>query len=341
MRDEFAEYRENLKEGLRIEVGIPLAGGGVFRDWAIVQAAHDDEIVAQISRDMLPLNVKVDVGTILDVSVWKNKDVYSCSSIVMERISSRRLKIRLFGAFTLRERRQSFRMELELRVRYARVDEGAKPAAQADWERRLELERMKFQGYDNFVIAAQTVKFSPSVQVEWHDVPRTSLNLGGGGILLRLPERLPMDGMVNLEIHLPAEPLRIVHCVAQVVHQREPRTPKDAPTFHGTGFEFLFLDERDRDLIFRYISARQIEYLRERAKRLTREVPVPESAPRQMTRRDMVRRTLGTVLILALCALAVYLLIRYQRTAPPNEIGKTYEKALREYRKIAPSPGSQ
>ena len=117
--DYYAAYREHLRQWMRIEIGIPLLGGGVFRDWAIIIESREDELTGQISRDVLPANVRVDVGFILDVSVWIKKEVYTCSGIVVERTSGRVLKIRLFGSFTLRERRQFFRIELNLRLRYA------------------------------------------------------------------------------------------------------------------------------------------------------------------------------------------------------------------------------
>ncbi|MBJ6726505.1 PilZ-like domain-containing protein [Geomesophilobacter sediminis] len=336
MRDEFAEYREYIREGLRIEVGIPLAGGGVFRDWAIVQAANQDEIVAQISRDMLPLTVKVSVGTILDVSVWRNKDVYSCSSMVLERVSARRFKIRLFGSFTLRERRQFFRIDLDLRVTYSKIIEANKDDIHADWEKRLELERMKFQGYDNFVIAAHSARLTPVINVEWQDVPWTAVNLGGGGALLRLQERLPADSMVNLEIVLPLEPPRQVHTVATVIHVMEPKSPKDGVEFHRTGFQFVHMDERDRDFIFQHISAKQIEYLAQRASTNVRGEYSIELSPKRLTVRQIVLRSLWTLFLLAACFFLIRYLTTYQKTQPANEIQKTYEKAIREYRKEAP-----
>ena len=73
--DYYASYREHLRQGMRIEIGIPLFGGGVFRDWAIIVESRADELQAQISRDMLPANVRVDIGFILDVSVWIKKEV--------------------------------------------------------------------------------------------------------------------------------------------------------------------------------------------------------------------------------------------------------------------------
>ena len=85
MAHKFPEYEPFFHKGLRIEIGIPLADGDVFRDWAIVREFWEDTILVQLSRDFLPANVRVDVGTILDANVWIKEEIYSCTSIVTER----------------------------------------------------------------------------------------------------------------------------------------------------------------------------------------------------------------------------------------------------------------
>ena len=334
MADEFAEYREYLQEDARIEVGIPQTGGGVFRDWAVILESREDTLLVQISRDVLPANVRVDVGFILDVSVWINRDVYSCSGIVTEKQDQRKFRIRLFGSFTLRERRQFFRIDLRLRIRYAILEDREKADAQRDWEHRKELEHMRFQGYDQIVIAAQQARYTPAIQVEWRDLPLAEINLGGGGICVSFPEKVKPEKFVNLEVHLPLTPPRVIQTVAEVIHVKEPRTRKGGKTVYPAGMQFLFLDERDRDLLFGHISAMQIENLRKHAERrgLPREAEA-EREPQPMSRRKRLLIQLAVMLaFLAICFIGFKLLIRYQKETPPNEIGQTYENALKKYR---------
>jgi len=335
MQDEFAEYREYLREGMRIEIGIPLSGGGVFREWAIVHASYLDEVLAEISRDILPDKVRVDVGSILDISVWIKKDVYSCSSIVIEKISVRLLKVRLFGSFTLRERRQFFRLDLPLRARYAVVEDQATEDVKRDWEHRLELEHMKFQGYDQVVIAAHGGWYQPSAPIQWQELTLDETSLGGGGLRLRLPVFVPPESLLNLEVLLPITPARVIHAVAEVIYVMAPRTQRGT-TFFNTGLQFLYLDERDRDLIFQHISVRQIEYLKKHAETHASLELEKESAPEPLSWRRVMKRVLLFLLFLIAATYTIRYFILYQASAPSNEIQKTYERAIKQYRGDGP-----
>jgi len=329
--DHYAEYREYLRKGMRIEIGIPLAGGGIFRDWAIIAEGREDELLAQISRDVLPANVRVDVGFILDVSVWVKKEVYTCSGIVIERQGVRVLKIQLFGLFTLRERRQFFRIELNLRVRYALLPQVERHDVERDWQHRKDLEHMKFQGYDQVVIAAQRARYKPAVEIDWLEMRWTEMNLGGGGLLIRMTEPLATERLLCLEIHLPLQPVRQIHAVAEVIHVMAPKEDKGTAYF-PTGVRFVYLDERDRDLIFRHISVTQIAYLRKMAELRIREEDEAPRPPQPLTWQQVVNRTLWAVLVLILAFYLVRYLITFREAGNPNEIKKNYEKAIKEYR---------
>lgn len=332
MPDEYSEYREALAPGMRIEIGIPLSGGGVFRDWAVISESEQDQLLAQISRDVLPANVRVDVGFILDVSVWIGNESYTCSGIVAEKLGGRVLRIRLFGSFTLKERRQFFRTEMVLRVRYHIVDESSRKEVERDWEVRKEREQMKSQGYDDFVIAAHMARFKPAKPIPWQDLLRAQMNLGGGGICLRLPESAQADQLMNLELHLPQTPPRVVHAVGQVVHVKPPLVLRDGSSRYDVGMQFLFLDERDRDLIFKQISSVQIAYLRKIADKRDPELQDQSGSPVPLTRRQILVRVCWWLLFLVLAYSLTRYFISYRKAPPPNEIQKTYEKALRKYR---------
>ncbi|MBJ6799647.1 PilZ-like domain-containing protein [Geomonas propionica] len=337
MEDDYSEYRQVLAPGMRIEIGIPLSGGGVFRDWGVISESGGDLLQLQISRDVLPANVRVDVGFILDVSVWLGKDSYTCSGIVTDRLGERVLQIRLFGRFTLRERRQFFRTDMALKVRYDVVDESNRKEVERDWEVRKEREQMKFQGYDDFVIAAQMARYQPAKDIVWRDQLRAQLNLGGGGICLRMPTTARADQLVNMELYLPLEPPRLVHAVGQVIHVKAPLVQRDGSSRYDVGMEFLFLDERDRDLIFKQISSVQIAHLRKVSDK--REMNEADASPAaRLTGRQYLVRALWVLLFLLLAFALGRYFISYSKAPPENEIQKTYEESIRKYRHLDKQP---
>lgn len=336
MTDDYSEYRQALAAGMRVEIGIPLSGGGVFRDWGVISESEEDRLLVQISRDVLPANVRVDIGFILDVSVLIGKESYTCSGIVTDKPGGRVLEIRLFGRFTLSERRQFFRTDMVLRVRYDIVEESSRKEVEMDWEVRKEREQMKSQGYDDFVIAAQMARFKREKPIDWQELQRAQLNLGGGGICLRMPSTARPDQLVNLELHLPHDPPRLVHAVGQVIHVKPPQVQRDGSNRYDVGMRFLFLDERDRDLVFKQISTVQITHLRKIADK--REVEVGETPRVPLTRRQILVRALWVLVFLVLAyALARYL-ISYSQAPSENEIQKTYEQSIRKYRRLDRQP---
>jgi hypothetical protein len=330
--DNYAAYREYLRQGLRIEIGIPLSGGGVFRDWAIIVESRADELLAQISRDVLPANVRVDVGFILDVSIWIKKEVHTCSGIVTERLGGRVLRIRLFGTFTLRERRQFFRIDLSLRMKFALLSHADMKDVERDWERRRDVEHMKFQGYDQFVIAAHQARYTPAIALEWHEILWADVNLGGGGISIRLPEPVQPGRLLALEIHLPLTPPRQIQAVAEVIHVRPPKVQRDGTPYFAAGLHFMFLDERDRDLIFGHLSVTQIAHLRKVAEMRGLDEKDQVGVPEAMSWQQVMPRVLWALLFLIISFYLAKYFIHYKQVGPSNEIQKTYEKAIRQYR---------
>lgn len=333
--DEYDSYRPYLQDGMRLEVGIPLTGGGVFRDWGIIKETGGeklDRLLVQLSRELLPSNVRIDPGFLLDVSITVKKEVYTCSGIVHEKIEQRTFWVQLFGPFNLRERRQFFRITVEMKLQYAVV--GADESwndLEKDWTLRKELEHLKFQGLDEFALAAERARYGKPKERNWKMLLRCEVNLSGGGVGMRLPEPVGLDQFISLIIYVPGEPPREIQAVTQVLMAKPPEQ-RGRKTVYEAGMQFVCLDDKDREIIFQHISRSQIEYLRETAERRDPVyVPKRELTPAEKRRR-LIIRVLGFILFLIICYYLTEYLSFYERVHPPNEIGSTYEKALKKYR---------
>lgn|GEM_PF-1963525 len=337
MAHKFPEYEPFFHKGLRIEIGIPQADGDVFRDWAIVKEYREDTILVQLSRDYLPMNVRVDVSTILDANVWIKQEVYTCPCIVTERQSDRVLRIRLFGLLTLKERRHFFRLEANFRFRFTEPDKRIREEVETEWQKRRELESMKFGGYDEIVIAARQAEFHALRQeLVWHESLDNPAVLSGGGIGFKLEKRLAPETLLHMELHLPLSPPRVVHAVAEVVYSLEPRREVErGEAAYRTGMHFILMEERDRDHIFRYISMLQLIRLREISENRPFKYPYEGSlaAKRGVDGKTILRRALYTVIFLILLFFIGRFLIDYRDKGNPNEIKAIYERAIKQYRK--------
>jgi hypothetical protein len=329
MAHNFGEYEKYLSSGIRVEIGIPLAGGGVFRDWATVTDYSEDQLEVQISRDTFPANVRVDEGFILDVSVWVQKDVYTCGGIVTDVSRDKHLKIHIFGIFTLRERRQYFRIDAQFRVKYAISGEFSRDLVKNDWQQRRDLENMTIEGYDAFVAGAQKARFTPVEKLVWKDMPAANTTLSGGGIRLRFAQKMLPESLINLELHLPLVPPRTVHTVAEVVYSLDPAEGANQ-SLYPTGLKFIYLHERDRDLIFSYASIMQIAHLRKVGEnRLQQDlVEVPT-----ISWQVLVARVLWTIFFAILAFYFTKSLIKYKESGNSNEIKQFFEESIKTYRR--------
>ncbi len=225
MAEEFEEYSRYFHADQRVEVGIRLPTRDIYREWGVVQEYRDDIIVVELSRDKLPAGVVLDYGAILDVGVWVREQVYTCNAIIVEKRSSVVYVIQLLSSVTLKERREFFRIGATMRLKYAFTPPDQTGAeVREEWEKRAELEYLKFiDGGSDFgdspMFFATHHQLRPSGPApQWVDCIGTPVTICGGGVRFKLPRQLPEGAMINLELHLPLKPMRIVHAVGEVVH---------------------------------------------------------------------------------------------------------------------------
>ena len=338
MGNEFEEYGRFFHEGLRVEIGIPVSREEVFRDWAIVTAYSDDLLGVELSRDQLPERVRITYGTILDVGVWRGPEVFTCRGIVTEKEGGKLLTMRLLGSVTLKDRRQYYRLNVPLRLKFALSDPKmmTKWQLEKEWEERRQREMDAFQArlgeYDAVLEPVLLRQRAPSVlpPLTWHDCPDIRAIIGGGGIGFKIPVRKEPGDLLGLELHLPLYPFRIVHAVAEVVYVLEPFTLSKEPAFH-TGLKFHHLDERDRDHIFEYISQVELERLREmsdrRRVRATDEARLDRDVA-QAKDRERSSNVLFLLIVLLILTLLLAYLVLYKSKDQDNEIGRQFRDSL-------------
>ena len=221
-------------------------------------------------RDQLPAGVVLDYGAILDVGVWVKEQVYTCNAIIVEKKNAVTYTVQLLSSVTLKERREFFRIGVAMRLKYAfPPPDQTGNEVREEWGKRSELEYLKFMDAgsdfaDSQMLFATHHHLRPSSQeLQWVDSINTPATICGGGVRFKLPRKLREGEMLNLELHLPLKPMRIVHAVGEVIHVMEPvRSPGKASLEFPTGIRFKWIGTRDRELIIQYISSEQLEQLR-------------------------------------------------------------------------------
>ncbi len=375
---DFDQYLEHFPIGLKVNVGIPVPGAESFHDWAIIHNIDEDLVSLQLSRDTLPVGVKLRVGTILDIRVGNDISGYSCRAIIVAEGYRREVLLRLIGEIVSSELREFYRIDAFLPIRYFISSEQSevrlKAACKEKREMRIEAEKERKQNrkkpWERLRNAPSTEELPEEEMTEetlwedsgegvededenngmdhsWDDVIPLAANISGGGVRMLLHHLFEEDTLVPIEIYLPTEPEpQIVDavCVVAFANENYAAGKQLNRTSYNTGLKFRFIDERDRDLIVSYISNVQLKRIRQmREKYLFRNGLAPEKV--EMTIEEKRRMLVKTIIIIASTVIIISGLIiyfkNYPENRPKNEIELIFEKGFGEYlKKIGRVPKS-
>ncbi|NJD39109.1 MAG: PilZ domain-containing protein [Geobacter sp.] len=319
-------YLQHFPVGLKVTVGIPVPGGDTFHDWAVIRQIDEDLVSLQLSRDTLPENIRLTVGTIFDVRAGDETSGYSCRAIVVTEGYRREILLRLIGEVVSSELREFYRIDAFLPIRYFISEEQSevklkknwqqkreertvaeqerKERAQKPWERlsqaaareELPAEERNIESFltdsgeeDDF--QEQNLAGDDTADHSWDDVIPLAANISGGGLRMLLHHGFQPGSLVPLEIYLPVEPdHRIIDAVGVVAFANENYAAgkQFQRTTYNTGLKFKFIDERDRDAIVSYISTVQLKRIRQmREQYLFRSSPASDPAPPTEEQRRM------------------------------------------------------
>lgn len=364
---EYEHYSKLFSTGMKVNVGIPVPGGSVFHDWAIISDIDEDLLELQLSRDVLPDGVALSIGTILDIRGGKDNNGYSCRGIIVTEGWQREILLRLIGEIVSDELREFYRIDAFLPIRYIiatgtsenqlRQDCIAKREARAlieqkhqhasrPWQRLMvprheeRLPQKTLQGPASFLdettMETEELAEDTAADHSWDDVIPLAANISGGGMKILLHHKFQVDDLVVLEIFVPTEPHpRIVDAVGRIVSctQNYAASKQLQRVSFNTSIEFLYIDERDRDCIVKHISNVQLKRIRQlREQYLGRGVTDDrrELSAAEPQRAKLLFTLLALVVIILLSSLVIYFK-HYAENRPKGEIELIFEKGFFEY----------
>jgi hypothetical protein len=366
----YDHYTEHFSIGMKVNVGIPVPGGSVFHDWAIINDIDEDLLELQLSRDVLPDGVLLSMGIILDIRGGKDNNGYSCRAIIVTEGRQRELLLRLIGEIVSDELREFYRIDAFLPIKYFISTHTSERRLREDWiakrEARAaaELERKQHEKkpWQRLMLPQHEEQFpqeelEPSTaaldetdleteeEVEdttadnsWDDVIPLAANISGGGLRILLHHQFRVDDLMVLEIYVPTEPQpRIIDAVGRVVlcTQNYAASKQLQRESFNTSIEFLFIDERDRDCIVKHISNVQLKRIRQlREQYLGRNIKSDkrELSDAELLQAKIFRALLALVVIILLSSIVVYFK-KHAENRPKGEIELIFEKGFFEYLK--------
>lgn len=105
------QYATYFPAGTKVGVGIPMQSGELFRDWALIQEIQEDVLQIQLSRDVLPADVDLQTGKVLEVRCGKEGKGYRCSGVFVSAGGEGNVWVRLTGDVNSNEMREFYRID--------------------------------------------------------------------------------------------------------------------------------------------------------------------------------------------------------------------------------------
>lgn len=338
------DYTQHYRVGMRIGIDIPLVSGHVFREWGLIIEMRDDFIQVRLSRDILPEEMKIEVGTIFLLVTGKEGTGLCCRGIVVSESDRRLIPLRLISEVLVYERRDYFRLAAYLPMSYE-ICKGMTGREICDKWKDMRLFRAWHWGELNEAVPMMTPlapdqigRFEASrdlLRVKFIPMPA---NISGGGIRLKLPENPSVGDQIYLNFFIPFAKPNTIDVVGEVVWTSPVLASPGGKPLHYVGMAFHHIDERDRESIIRFISLEQLQQIQQ--KRMKESENVEHSslfAPLDM-KRVWRRRAISAIITIAILAavaawLVPILIEYYSKGSDRNIIENTFDRGVEKYRR--------
>lgn len=347
-----ADYASYFGVGMKIGVGIPMPNSRVFVDWALIHEIDEDLVTLQLSRDQLPVGVRLHVGQLIDLRGGKDEAAYSCRAIVVIEGRANFALVRLIGEIVTDQLREFYRIDTFLPVKYYLSGNQDPDSLRIEWQNRCqkrlddEIQR-KQQPWDLSYIAADAdlpperrqepladeVDETGEQDSSWDTIIPLAASISGGGIRIVAHQQFQEGQYVPLEIMVPSTPRRIVDAIGQVVFATRSQGGAADRESYNVALKFVFIDERDRDAIVNHVTTIQLQRIRQLREHfaLLDGVDAPGGEGNLPRWKPLARNALLVALLCAVLLLLYVFFWGYGANRPKGEIAETFESGIRRY----------
>lgn len=200
---------------------------------------------------------KVPLGSSVTILSTENWAFCRCNG-TLESIAGRNFTVNLNSKLEIEQRREHFRMDVNIPVCYSLPDNQQLSSVEGIWKVRRILSEFAEQPK----IVALQGSFSVLEWQDQGDIDPLRVNLSAGGIRVKTPASFTPGALLNLNLFLPMNTIRIIDAVVAIIRSTEIRLTLDNRPAYTTAMKFIFLAERDRESIISYIFNEQRNSLR-------------------------------------------------------------------------------
>jgi hypothetical protein len=326
----------------------------LFKDCAIIQKIEEDLVSLQLSRDVLPVDLELEYGQILELRSGSDGNGYCCRSMVVSEGDASTLLLRLVGEIVSDELREFYRIDAFLPIKYFVSHVQNIDQLHKEWEiRRVNRQRQQLKAGDNTyrwpggLLPSGTgvhnerhhnssAEGNNSVEARdsWEGVAPLAANISGGGLRFITHQGFEQGEYTLLEIMVPSPP-RTIDVVGRVAFSNRNFAAGSDREFFNTGVQYVYIDDQDRDAIVYYITTiqlKRIQQLREQyLDRGTFGSAMQSGNTGMFSRKSAVNTVILVVIAVIVTLLLVELYRRYSAEQPKGEIQRMFEESIKKY----------
>ena len=247
-----------LRTDHQVRVGIHLLDNSVVELNAVVMAIEGTTIQMEAFGSSVSLLSKTPLGSpavILSTESWA---FCRCEGII-DFSEGRNFSVTINGQLQIQQRREFFRMDIFLPFTYSVAADQQLSSVEGVWKARR---MMREFGGEQPRTAPNQGSFKVLDWESGPDIEPCRINLGGGGVRVKTATEFTQSTLVNMDIFLPQNSVKVITAVGSVIRSNEVRLSLDNRPAYMTAMKFTFIHEKDRDSIISFIFNEQRNSLR-------------------------------------------------------------------------------
>jgi hypothetical protein len=252
MKRKYTDYEKYFTAGLQARVLIRLTEDKFLDRNAEIISLDHDLVRLEILGDVTVNELSNKAGARVTVSVSSGWGLCRCNASLEQVFNGKEICIRLTGEVSEQQRREYFRLDIDVPLIYKVPDDQHQVSVTAKWNEN----RKKYQ-YAEPVMFAYGDGYKVAKWLGGDDLLPQNVNLSGGGVRFKPLEYIEPLTMVLVDIFLPLSPSLVISTVAEVVRCNEVQLTWEKGTKYNTAMKFVKIDEKDRETIISFIFGEQ------------------------------------------------------------------------------------
>jgi hypothetical protein len=254
MKNKLLKYKKYFRIEDQVKMLIRLNDKNFIDNYTEISEIKDDRVRLEVLGGGVRVHELADkIGTDVSLSGSSGWGLYRCNALLEEVISNKEIRVRLVGEVDEQQRREYFRLDVELPVIYAFPADNHKTAVTEQWI----LRRKQYLSMPEPVMLSHEKGYKVVGWLGGDALMPQKINLSGGGVRMKADEFIEPGRKMLVDIFLPLAPPCIVSTVAEVVRCSEIRLNWESGVNFTTALKFVHIDEKDCESIISFIFSEQ------------------------------------------------------------------------------------